>query len=520
MYKKHCPKTLSAKSCCPKIGECTSDGPEVYRRSINGVATLTANISTDIRDGTGFLISPIHMVTSAHVISDAVPSPNIDSGPITGNIANSVAVYIDTPRASITNANVLGLDLTADIAVLQLASPIPDSKVLEWTTRQIQYGEEAWVLGTPLGDAQSVSEATVRDYKFYSTDQGLLSRFQTLLLDGSSLPGDSGSPCMLCDKTVGGVMSGQFTTFTGRFIAPLLTILAPIMEGNVRGTIDRISGDVNLTWYSTSAPITGMGTITGTMDPRNNAFLSVFLDGTINGTLGPVPFSMPISGPVDGVISLNNDTSTANAYMNARLNATGVLIDTPVEIEGVIASYANIASPSLFLIEDGAFSWKINIGLVSSVDVQSTGGFMTIAVPSYIAKPIADAIISGNPSKVDAQGNFIFGYLGVYVIPVSINTAIQAGLNRIQGYIVIHVVPGTPASSSPNPLMDGDIILTVTVNGITYKVGQMNSETTIWNLIHMNHNKPITLLVRRNGIDIILTFVLSSVTGLLHNGEI
>lgn len=140
------------------------------------------------------------------------------------------------------------------------------------------------------------------------------------------------------------------------------------------------------------------------------------------------------------------------------------------------------------------------IGIISYGYTAVTGGTMNGAVPSWIASLIASWIISN-------KKNYVFGSLGIKVSPMYIDDAIYLGMNRVQGYMIIDTLAGFNTG-----LKEGDIITYVTIAGKTYEVGQLNSQTCIYSLIHFNPNKSITLTVKRGGEDMKLTFIVKAAT--------
>lgn len=175
----------------------------VYEKCINGVVSISSGFGSSLATSSGFLIDSQHVVTCCHCIC----SPS-------GRKNGTIKVYIDVKGGTIVDGEIIGVDGTLDIAVLRLKKPIPGSTPLKWTLTKPRRGEQCVVIGSPYGDVQSVSSAYVRDTSFYGS--GLLPTvFESILIDGSAIGGNSGGPMINMKGEVVGVISYGYTGVVG-----------------------------------------------------------------------------------------------------------------------------------------------------------------------------------------------------------------------------------------------------------------------------------------------------------------
>lgn len=175
----------------------------VYKRCIDGIVSISSGEGNRLSTSSGFFIDMHHIVTCAHCVIS-----------MTGKKNSVVKIFIDITGSSIMDADIIGVDGTADIAVLRIETPIIGVSPLRWCSQKPEIGDQAIAIGTPYGDTQSVSNAYIRDISFYGSNL-LPTVLESILIDGSAIGGNSGGPLLNMRGEVIGVVSFGYNSVTG-----------------------------------------------------------------------------------------------------------------------------------------------------------------------------------------------------------------------------------------------------------------------------------------------------------------
>lgn len=191
----------------------------VYEKSISAVVCISSGNGRSFSISSGFLIDQYHIVTCCHCVYET-----------TGVKNRVVKVYVDVKGSKVVDAEVIGVDGTADVAVLRLKTPIPGTTTLRWA-KKIDRGEQCVLIGAPYGDVQSVSNAYVRDTSFYGSSL-LPTVMESILIDGSALGGNSGGPLINLKGEVVGILAYGYSGVVGGTMngAVPFSIVAPIVS--------------------------------------------------------------------------------------------------------------------------------------------------------------------------------------------------------------------------------------------------------------------------------------------------
>jgi S1-C subfamily serine protease len=146
--------------------ETSADFSDVIEQSLDSVVTII----TDVSQGTGFIIEDNgYVVTNAHILNRATRARVI------------------TSKKDILNAQLLGFNITLDIALLKISG---NYEALELSNEQATIGEKVIAIGNPLGLSFSVTEGIVSAVDRVGPNQ-LPAYIQT---DVALNPGNSGGP--------------------------------------------------------------------------------------------------------------------------------------------------------------------------------------------------------------------------------------------------------------------------------------------------------------------------------------
>jgi S1-C subfamily serine protease len=196
------------------------DAAEVYREAAPGVVTIRSIFSGGAAEGSGFVLDTEgHIVTNAHVVTDGEGS---DRKP-------AKAVFIEFPDRNILNAEIVGFDPFADVALLQVEPGGFDLHPLRLgNDADLVVGQPVAAIGSPFGEQQSLSVGIVS-----ATDRSVesLTRFQidgAIQTDASINPGNSGGPLLNATARVVGI-NQQIETSSGAndgvgFAVPISTV--------------------------------------------------------------------------------------------------------------------------------------------------------------------------------------------------------------------------------------------------------------------------------------------------------
>ena len=165
--------------------------------------------------GSGFVISEDgEIVTNAHVVTDAEQAggtPGSNNDPI--NAADEV--YVEFPDRNQVEAEIVGFDANADVALLKVDPEGLDLKPLELgDSAAVDVGTPVAAIGSPFGQEQSISTGIVS-----ATDRSIqsLTPFNidgAIQTDASINPGNSGGPLITADGLVIGI-NQQINTTSG-----------------------------------------------------------------------------------------------------------------------------------------------------------------------------------------------------------------------------------------------------------------------------------------------------------------
>ena len=155
----------------------------LYQRAAPAVATIFSSDGTTLTgQGSGFLVEGGYIATNAHVV---LPQ---------GRRAESV--WVEWSSGNRSQATILRVDPNTDLAVLRATVP-GDVEPLRMSTRgDIFPGEPVAAIGSPFGEAQSLSTGIISavDRSVQSlTDFAIDDAIQT---DASINPGNSGGPLL------------------------------------------------------------------------------------------------------------------------------------------------------------------------------------------------------------------------------------------------------------------------------------------------------------------------------------
>ena len=157
---------------------------EVVARVKRAVVLITTYDSQGRPDkqGSGFFLTPVRVVTNLHVI----------------NSASAIRISTFTNRRVFVDS-VLATDKTSDLALLQLNAPCPDVATLELEDAEPFEGEPVIVVSNPLGSHWHVTAGEVgANWNF--SDMG-----ERMRITAGLLPGSSGGPVLNLQGRVIGI---------------------------------------------------------------------------------------------------------------------------------------------------------------------------------------------------------------------------------------------------------------------------------------------------------------------------
>ena len=159
--------------------------------------------------GSGFVISDEgEIVTNAHVVTDGQTGG--------GDINQANEVFVQFPDRNTVEAEVIGFDPFADVALLKVDPEGLDIQPVELgNIEDVEVGEQVAAIGSPFGEEQSLSVGVVSQ-----TDRSIPS-LTTFSIDGaiqtdaSINPGNSGGPLLDSEANVIGINQQIDTTSGG-----------------------------------------------------------------------------------------------------------------------------------------------------------------------------------------------------------------------------------------------------------------------------------------------------------------
>jgi S1-C subfamily serine protease len=204
------PATIDVTDGSPKPGE--FDPGEIYRARIAGVVTVSAVFGGNEAGGSGFVVSDDGLIlTNAHVVTNSA-----EDGVQPEDVKEADAVYVRFPDQQQVDAEVVGYDLFADVAVLRVSDtsvsltplPLGDSD-------RVAVGQPVAAIGSPFFEAGSLSVGVVSAVNrslSSGTGFGIPGAIQT---DAAINHGNSGGPLFNADGEVIGINAQIRTTGGG-----------------------------------------------------------------------------------------------------------------------------------------------------------------------------------------------------------------------------------------------------------------------------------------------------------------
>lgn len=198
------PNTPTATSAVltppPRTSEASATAPApTASRQQGGWAGTVANVSSGVAKinvtlcdaggvGTGFLIADDLIVTAAHVVKDQA----------------AISISLGT---EISSAQVLGIDETADLALLRTAHLVR-GHIFDFVSAPPALGEDVAALGFPLDADLTFTAGRVSGL---NREQTIGTRTVSNLIqtDAAINPGNSGGPLLTMDGKVAGIVSSK-----------------------------------------------------------------------------------------------------------------------------------------------------------------------------------------------------------------------------------------------------------------------------------------------------------------------
>jgi len=184
------------------------DAAEVYREAAPGVVTIRSVFgdSAGAAEGSGFVLNTDgEIVTNAHVVTDES----------SGKRKPAREVFVEFPDRNVVEAEIVGFDPFADVALLQVdPNGFPLHPLELGDDSELEVGQPVAAIGSPFGEQQSLSSGIVS-----ATDRSVksLTRFQiegAIQTDASINPGNSGGPLLDAAARVIGI-NQQIETESG-----------------------------------------------------------------------------------------------------------------------------------------------------------------------------------------------------------------------------------------------------------------------------------------------------------------
>jgi S1-C subfamily serine protease len=188
------------------------DPGTIYRARIGGVVTVSSVFGANEAGGSGFVVSADGLIlTNAHVVTNSA-----DAGVQPQDVKKADAVYVRFSDQQQVDAQVVGYDLFADVAVLRVSDtsvsltplPLGDSD-------KVAVGQPVAAIGSPFFEAGSLSVGVVSAVNrslSSGTGFGIPGAIQT---DAAINHGNSGGPLFNADGEVIGINAQIRTTGGG-----------------------------------------------------------------------------------------------------------------------------------------------------------------------------------------------------------------------------------------------------------------------------------------------------------------
>jgi S1-C subfamily serine protease len=188
------------------------DPQTIYESAAPGVVTVISEFGANpgslldpgsgAGQGSGFVISDDgEIITNTHVVTDVS-----QTGSVSGPIDEARQVYVSFADQNQVEAEILGIDPNADVALLKVDPQGLDLHPLPLGSESdLEVGEAVAAIGSPFSQEQSLSVGVVS-----ATDRSIpgLTRFQidgAIQTDASINPGNSGGPLLDAEGRVVGI---------------------------------------------------------------------------------------------------------------------------------------------------------------------------------------------------------------------------------------------------------------------------------------------------------------------------
>ena len=203
--------TTAETSEAPEVAIETSapgfDAVEVFEEASPGVVTIRSIFGPgSAAEGSGFVLNEEgEIVTNAHVVTD-------ESG---GSREPAEEVFVEFPDHNVVEAEIVGFDPFADVALLKVEPDGFELHPLELgDDSTLKVGQPVAAIGSPFGEEQSLSVGVIS-----ATDRSVksLTQFQivgAIQTDASINPGNSGGPLLDAGGRVLGI-NQQIETSSG-----------------------------------------------------------------------------------------------------------------------------------------------------------------------------------------------------------------------------------------------------------------------------------------------------------------
>ncbi len=216
--------TTTVTSTTPRVAvqaaESGFDAAEVYRQASPGVVTIRSVFGGGAAEGSGFVLARDgRIVTNAHVVTNGEGAAR----------KPAKSVYVEFSDRNVVDAEIVGFDPFADVALLRIDPDGFDLHPLQLgDDDELVVGQPVAAIGSPFGEQQSLSVGVVS-----ATDRSVesLTKFQiegAIQTDASINPGNSGGPLLDAGARVLGI-NQQIETSSGAndgvgFAVPISTV--------------------------------------------------------------------------------------------------------------------------------------------------------------------------------------------------------------------------------------------------------------------------------------------------------
>ncbi|MEG1646340.1 MAG: serine protease [Clostridia bacterium] len=174
-------------------------GEIVATKNIASMVAITATVGSRQSSGAGFVITEDgYVATNAHVVIDnAIPAKNI------------ICNFYNGAQCA---AKVEAYDNALDLAILKLVSVNPKFSPVTLSTKPLNFGESAIVIGNPMGVGLSVGFALVASPKTPLEDAD----FDFIQIDSNINHGNSGGALFDKNSNVVGIVSRRLEKETDK----------------------------------------------------------------------------------------------------------------------------------------------------------------------------------------------------------------------------------------------------------------------------------------------------------------